>query len=149
MRTTQYCIVQLGTLLTLRGLNTELKLLNDFLVKNGHFFHRQKTECALFGSSPRLSSVTGFSVSVDGHCTKLVREYQYLGVIMDETLSWKARVKSLVSKIGKSLGMFNRIRKDITTNKTDILYRSFILPIANYCSAVCKCCGKINTDRFN
>ena len=65
---------------------------------------------------------------------------------MDETLSWNAHVKSLVSKIGKRLGMFNRIKKDITMNTAEILYRSFILPIADYCSAVWNCCGKGNTD---
>ena len=71
--------------------------------------HRQKTGCVLFGSCtcPRLSSVTGFSVSVEGHCIKRVREYQYLGIIMDETLSWNADVTSLVSKIEIRLGMFN------------------------------------------
>ena len=37
--------------------------------------------------SSRLSSVTGFSVSVDGYCVKRVREYRYLGIIMDETYS--------------------------------------------------------------
>ena len=31
-------------------------------------------------------------------------------------------------------------------NTADIFYRSFILPIADYCSAVWNCCGKGNTD---
>ena len=99
----------------------------------------------LFGSSPGLSSVTGFSVSVDGHCIKRVPEYQYLGVIMaDKTLSWNVHAKSIRSNIGKRLGMFNRIRNDITMNTADVLYKSFILPIDDYCSAVWNCCG--NTD---
>ena len=42
--------------------------------------------------------------------------------------------------------MFNRIRRDNTMNTAEILYKSFILPIADYCSAVWNCCGKGNTD---
>ena len=63
---------------------------------------------------------------------------------MDKTLSQNTHVKSIRIKIGKRLGMFNRIRYYITMNTADILYKSSILPIADYCSAVWNCCG--NTD---
>ena len=124
----------------------ELKLLNDWLVNNGLFL--QKTKCELFGSSPGLSSVTGFSVSVGGYCIKRVREYRYLLVLlwMRQYRGMLMHVKSIVGKIGKRLGMFNRIRKDFTVNTADILHKSFILPIADYYSAVLNCCSKGNTE---
>ena len=47
-----------------RVLNKELKLLNDWLVNNGLFLHRQKMECVLFGSSPRFLSSVIFSYRI-------------------------------------------------------------------------------------
>ncbi len=41
-------------------------------------------------------------------------EYKYLGVIMDNKLSWKSQVAYVVSKAGKRIGLLGRIRKQLT-----------------------------------
>ena len=46
------------------------------------------TEVMLFGTSQRLAKVDQFSVSVNGSAIKCVTEFNYLGVIFDEHLSW-------------------------------------------------------------
>ena len=46
------------------------------------------TEAMLFGTSRRLAKVDQFSVSVNGSAIKCVTEFNYLGVIFDEHLSW-------------------------------------------------------------
>ena len=46
------------------------------------------TEAMLFGTSQRLAKVDQFSVSVNGSAIKCVTEFNYLGVIFDEHLSW-------------------------------------------------------------
>ena len=127
-------------------LDEALKLVKNWLLDNGLFLHKGKTECVLFGSVPRLSSVNSFSVSVDGYVIKRVHEFKYLGVVMDEYLSWNAHIKCIVSKAGKRLGMLNRIRKDVNMNTANIIYKSFILPIAEYCDTVWNSCGKVNTN---
>ena len=100
----------------------------------------------LFGSAPRLPSVDSFSVSVEGYYIKHVFKYKYLGVVVDETLSSNADVKYVLCRTGKKLGILNRIRKNITMNTANVIYKSFILPISDYCDIVWNCCGKVNTN---
>ena len=126
--------------------NKELKLVKDWIVSNSLFLHRGKTECVLFGSAPRWSSVNNFSASFEGCYIKRVFEYKYLGVVMDETLSRKAQVKYVLNRTRKRLGILNRIRKNITVNTANVIYKSFILSIVDYGDIVWNCCGKVNTN---
>ena len=63
------------------------------------------TEAMLFGTSLRLAKVDQFSVSVNGSAIKCVTEFNYLGVIFDEHLSWNEHVKEIVSKTGRRVAL--------------------------------------------
>ena len=94
----------------------------------------------LFGTSIRLSRVQNFSVSIKGTILNRVTEYMYLGIVIDEVLSWKEHVH--VSKAGKRIGMLRRIRKDLTVYAADKVYKAFIRPTMEYCDTVWTGCGK-------
>ena len=63
------------------------------------------TEAMLFGTSQRLAKVDQFSVSVNGSAIKCVTEFNYLGVIFDEQLSWNEHVEEIVSKAGRRVAL--------------------------------------------
>ncbi len=42
--------------------------------------------------------------------------------------------------------MLSRIRCNVTTNTANIIYKSFIIPVLDYCDTVWNCCGKVNSD---
>ena len=42
--------------------------------------------------------------------------------------------------------MLGRIRGNVTVNAADLVYKSYILPILDYCDTVWNCCGKVNSD---
>ena len=44
------------------------------------------------------------------------------------------------------LGMLRHTRENLTTNCANAIYKSFILPIMDYCDAVWACCGKGNAS---
>ena len=112
------------------------------------FLHKGKTECVLFGTSPRLSTACNFSVSVQGHIIKRVTEFRYLGIVLDEALTFSAHVKYLISKAGKRLGMLSRVRNNISMHTANVIYKSFILPVLDYCDLVWGCCGRVNADHL-
>ena len=124
-------------------LTSELAKVNDWLVHNSLFIHQGRTECVLFGTGSRLAN-TNLSVNIDGKELTRVAEYKYLGVILDESLSWNAHVNYLISKVSKRLGILGRTRGSISMHTADIIYRSFILPVLDYCDTVWNCCGRIN-----
>ena len=40
----------------------------------------------------------------------------------------------LISKAAKKVGVLGRIRQNITTNTANTVYKSFILPVLEYCN---------------
>ena len=69
-------------------------------------------------------------------------EYKYLGVVLDDGLTWKTHVDYISVKVGKRLGLLHRIREDLTANASNLIYKSFILPILDYCDSVWACCSR-------
>ena len=143
-----------------RTLTKDLNLVRDWLLDNNLFLHKGKTECVLFGTSPRLSTACNFSVSVQGHIIKRVTEFRYLGIVIDKALTFSAHVKYLISKAGKRLGMRSRVRNITHTanviyckrhtarHTANVIYKSFILPVLDYCDLVWGCCGRVNVDHL-
>ena len=124
-------------------LTSELAKVSDWLVHNSLFIHQGKTECVLFGTGSRLANAT-LSVNIDGKEPTRVAEYRYLGVILDESLSWNTHVNYLISKVSKRLGILGRTRGSISMHTAGIIYRSFIPPVLDYCDTVWNCCRRIN-----
>ena len=120
---------------------------NDWLVNNSLFIHQGKTECVLFGTGSRLATAN-LSVNIDGKELTRVAEYKYLGVTLDESLSWNAHVNYLISKVSKRIGILGRTRRSISMHTAGIIYRSFILPVLDYCDTVWNCCGRTNADNI-
>ena len=79
---------------------------------------------------------------------KRISEYKYLGVVMDECLTWKAHVKYLLGKAGKRIGMLGYARKNISMHSANKVYKSYIIPVLDYCDAVWNCCGTVNPDKL-
>ena len=69
------------------SLNEELKAIECWLFRNSLFLNVSKTEAMVFGTSPRLSSIGSFNITVNGSPIKRVSQFKYLGVVLDERLS--------------------------------------------------------------
>ena len=115
-------------------LTRELGLINNWLKNNSLFLNKTKTECVLFGSRQRISDVPTFTVSIDGFRIKHVQRYTYLGVVLEQTLSWNEHMSHLISKAAKKVRVLGRITQNITTNTANTVYKSFILPVLEYCN---------------
>ena len=111
------------------------------------FLHQGKNKYVLFGMDSRLSSAN-FSVSINGFNLNRVAKYKYLGTVIYECLTWKAHVKYLLGKAGKRISMLSRTRKIQSLQTADIVYKSFILPILDYCDTVWNCRGAVNLSKL-
>ena len=131
-----------------RVLNSQLANLHKWLLENNLFLNKEKTECVLFGSSPRLCKVQNFSIILGNQALRHVVEFKYLGIVMDGSLTWKSHTANLFSKVSKRIGILRRIRNDITLSAADMVYKSFILPLFDYCDTVWTCCNKGDADRL-
>ena len=117
-------------------LNEELKVIECWLRQNNLFLNVYKTEAMVFGTSPCLSNMDSFTISVNGTSIKRVSQLKYLGVVFDERLSWNDYVKFILAKAGKGVEMLGRICYCITWHSAKIIYTSMIRPIIEYCDTV-------------
>lgn len=82
----------------------------------------------LFGTGPRLVLSTSFSVAIDGKELNRTSKYEYLGVVLDASLTWNAHVDYLIGKVRKRLAILGRIRKNINMYTAGTVLEVFCSP---------------------
>ena len=62
-----------------------------------------------------------------------VSSFDFLGLSLNENMSWKTHCDKIGNKIAKYLGVFNRLKRQIPSHILKTLYFSLIYPLLNYC----------------
>ena len=61
---------------------------------------------------------------------------KFLGVLIDNNLSWKNHIEHIAKKIAESVGIIKRIRHTLPLKTLNTLYNTLILPYLNYCNII-------------
>ena len=61
-----------------------------------------------------------------------MRSFCYLGVTLDEHLSWKEHVSKVFTKVNKRLGLLGHIRSCLTLKAAKCVYSCLVLPVLCY-----------------
>ena len=131
-------------------LNLDLANLSQWLHYNKLVLNMKKTEFMMFGTRQRLArqNCDGTDISLNGQSVKHADTFKYLGVVLDDTLSFNDHVDYVRMKVSKLLGMFTRIRPLITLEAANRLYKAMVLPVLDYCDAVWHECGQGNSAKI-
>jgi len=70
----------------------------------------------------------------------------FLGVIIDEKLSWNVHIQKIRTKISKNIGLLCKARKVLQRKTLVSLYYSFIYPYISYCIEIWGKAAKKYTD---
>ena len=70
--------------------------------------------------------------SIDGSPIEQVKEIVFLGIVIDENLTWKPHILNVSIKISKSIGILYRSSFCLSTASLRILYYSLIYPYLIY-----------------
>ena len=62
-----------------------------------------KTEVVNFGTGPKLARVANFCVKIGQHQLKRMMEYKYLGIVLDDGLTWKTHADYISVTVGIAL----------------------------------------------
>jgi hypothetical protein len=89
--------------------------------------------CVVFKSKQKRIN-TDLSRSFNGKVLKKEHVVKFLGVLIDENLSWTEHVTYICKKISKSVGIFYRSRFCLSTNTKLMLYYTIIYPYLTYCN---------------
>ena len=85
----------------------------------------------------------GLDMEMGGNRLERVEQYKYLGLHLDECLTFTTHVDYLYQMTTYKLRMIGRVRDYINTETLLTLYKSLILPIYDYCDV---CYGSFNVE---
>ena len=92
-----------------KNMNTDLKLLFTWLCANRLSLNVNKTEFIIF-KPPRKTLQTRLTLKLNGTTIYESKKIKYLGLILDERLSWKAHINELGKTLARSVGILYKLR---------------------------------------
>ena len=97
-----------------------------------------KTEVMIFGTPRKIANITNenFCIKFMGTKLRVVKHFKYLGIELDQGLSWNTHCEKMASKVGLKLHLMRRLNK-ILPRKTMIqIYKTYLMPILEYAVTV-------------
>jgi hypothetical protein len=110
----------------------ELDACNRWLIENKLALHPGKCEAILFCSKRKGKRVKDFSVKYNDHVIEGHLNVKYLGSIIDQSLSGKDNVSSIIRKANGKLKFLYRNRRCLNERTRKILCTSLILSHMDY-----------------
>ena len=113
-----------------RDINTELKKVNTWLKLNKLSLNAQKTKLMIFHRKQK--QVDEINVQINGTQIERVKSFNFLGIMLDEKLTWKSHIEMVAKKISKVTGILYRPKNIFPENVLFVLYNSLIVSYINY-----------------
>ena len=115
--------------------NTELQKLSCWFQANKLSINVKKLNYIIFKTSQNRQKLD-LHFSINDAKIDRVTETLFLGVIIDECLTWKPHIQNLTRKISKSLGIIYKSSFCLNKNSLYTLYYSLVYPYLYYCACV-------------
>ena len=129
------------------SLNSELNKLSAWFKANKLSLNLKKTNFMLF--KPRQKKYHfPMQISVNEQRIEQVKETVFLGVVLDEHLTWKPHISQVAGKISKSIGVISRARFFLPKPCLKTLYYCLVYPYLHYCIIVWGSTYKTNLRRL-
>ena len=104
-------------------------------LKNSHLtLNIDKTVSVFFKNQQNiLAGQLETNITIDGQNILNVDEVKYLGVILDQNLTFKSHIKKLSNTLKLNISNFRYIRKSLTTEASSTYLNAMIIPHFRYC----------------
>ena len=114
------------------SINKELKLITDWLCLNKLSLNAKKTKLMIFHHRQR--NITKFKLKLQINDTEIeqVSQFNFLGLMLDECLTWNPHIQKISAKISVVNGTLRRLKKFLPCNILKTIYNALIQPHLNY-----------------
>ena len=114
--------------------NQELQKINERFEANKLSLNVGKTEYFFFHKPSRKDDLPLLlpRLLIKKHKVERVKSKKFLGILLDENLSWKDNIKYIKNKVAKSIGLLYGAKLFLDKNSLLTLYCSYIHTYLNY-----------------
>ena len=112
------------------NINEVLNKVSNWLKLNKLSLNINKTKAMVFHTHQRI--VQPPVIRIENTNVKYLSEFNFLGIIIDQHLSWKSHINHIRNKLSKVTAVLNKLRHMLPKYTLITLYNTMFLPYLNY-----------------
>ena len=114
-------------------INTELSKINEWLKINKLSLNVGKTKYMIFHNRQRnIDNYINLTLKLDGQSIQRTSSFNFLGIVVNEFLTWSDHISYISQKINPVVGLLNRLKHQLPTRILKMIYNSLILSRLHY-----------------
>jgi hypothetical protein len=117
------------------AINDDMQAIQDWAKKNSMEINWNKTKTMIFYSN-NMVKPTEFSTTIQNHDVEIVNNFTYLGLILDNRLSWDEQFNHTCKTVSSRIQLISRHKSSFTQDKLLIYAKSLIISVIDYCIPV-------------
>ena len=114
-------------------IQTEIDKVAEWLNVNKLSLNTTKTKVILF-RSPNKKPSQIIKININGKNIEQVKTTTFLGIIIDECLTWKDHTAKVTKKIVRASGIIAKMRHFVNQNSLKLIYYALVYPYLIYCN---------------
>ena len=118
-----------------RGIDNEMKKVTDWLAVNKLSLNVSKTKYMLFHFSQRtLRDCDIPKIRINEIDIERVDEFDFLGLTINENMTWNSHIRKISNKISRVVGIMNRLKYVLPQSALKLMYDSLINSHLQFCT---------------
>ena len=113
-------------------INSEMKKVADWLAAYSLSPNCDRSKFMLFYKPPGKIHIP--NIKLNNNDIDHVNEFNFLGLLINNNLTWKTHVNKICNKMSQSVGIINCLKTTLPDNILLALYNTLILPHIHYCT---------------
>ena len=109
-----------------RELNKEITKVYSWLLSNKLMLNAAKSKFMIFFKVPKV--VPRLSLTIAGNPIEQVNEFNFLGITLDQNITWKPHITKMAIKIARVIGVLNKLKHIFPQHILLTIYNSLIQP---------------------
>ncbi|XP_071959489.1 uncharacterized protein [Antedon mediterranea] len=135
--------------LLINTLNTELSKLSDWFTANKLSLNTKKTKFIEFRSMYKKKDTNNYTLFINDVEIERVSKIKFLGVILDEFVTFHDHIDIITMKIARVIGVMNKLKYIVQSDVLLIMYNSLILPHLIYAITIWGVAGATKLQRIH
>ena len=133
-----------------RATNTDLQLITTWIESNKMTMNVSITQVMILSRRAARSRAELINVQINGTTIPKQKSIKYLGVTIDNDLSWKTHIGNVCRRMLAAIASIRRLGPYLPPSTKRMLYNALVLPYADYCSVIrhpCSSCLSKSLER--